>query len=54
MCQDFSTPLMDKLSLTFLEIFYHIYSCFDVHWIVWTGASSNEPSEMQKLIEKDR
>ena len=47
LCQDLNSPLMMKLNLAFLEIFYHIFSSFKPKWIMST--SDDEKSYLEEL-----
>lgn len=51
LCQNFQPSYMDKLKLVFLEIYYHIFACFEVEWIY---QQSGHNSAIQQMVEKDK
>jgi len=49
MTQEFESPLMCKLDLTFLEIFYHIFASFDIKQLV----SGDETDSIERMVRED-
>ena len=47
LCQDMTSPLLRKLNLAFLEIFYHIFSSFKPKWIM--SCSEDDRKRLEEL-----
>jgi timeless len=52
LCQDFSTPLMKKLNIVLLEIFFNIFSSFCPKWVMST--QSDDSSFLKKMLEREK